>query len=1246
MNQNTLFPNDGKRLFLYGTLYYHPHKEGWFVAKAPGQTVKHSKEDVEQYILNNTIGKLRGLDSKDGIIFIEDVTELAEKYNFTADNDYKDFDDFVRKDFPNFEGRIINAVGGGSDEVLEFDGTEYTKDEIKYKILEAVEKVTNRPVIVPYKTYNSRNYFDNIITKLSDFETIQSTVTNSDVDLKELNRFLLGACTGSGKETSTLSLILFLHDKLYRQNKIDKNTLHLAIATIPDTGLELIEELSSVSGMQSVKHDMFFDYERYVVYVIESYHNTYFSQLSNTARLWARKNVKVVKSISDIPIHSDSNTVPIVIGSFHDVGLTDSGNLKKKYATLETRIGVLSIGEAHQLMSNDNNKMWTNINNLNRKFLLLVTGTPYDYIFNSERQLYFADNEREMYTYTHLMRDKRENKDSAYKLYPDILYYGMSIGHFIQKMKEEGVKTGKWEGDEHAFTEKKLLTTFDENGDFLYKDAIVFMFQSMFGTAAAFDGFTGKPVGININTAPNLCDYAKRHTLVALPTGKDGVSVDNYIPKLVKLLRDSGKFNDYKLLSPYGDDFSEIKKVIETDDTKTITFTCNQILTGKNVPQWGCLLFFRSIGNSIKFLEQAIGRLRRAYAGKPNCGVFVFDIDALLTLEVGIQEALELQQKNPKPLRDIVEEILDNYNPYIVGGGEWKSIEIDKVIDEIYRISVKDLDGIGRCVKALQLPDGFNPKNYDNLSSIGSSKRNFEINKDDDAIRGKDSQKKTVAKQGDLELDDEKREDYTTSFKEMVRVHLAKMIQMAYIYEKKTIQEVVELVIDAIDCGNVRFLSHIGAGYELIPQYINDTTQIDIALLNRYIDRLHSVDLTLYERLELLESRFTVDKNKACIPTPNRVYRRMIDKLINRLKRKPKKTLRILDPAAGRGVFLIYLMNKLGEENIYFDVNNIYYNDADYTMHKLFTKINREYGIGIPDENIFNDDFLNPSKKFQNIMNKKFDVVLGNPPYESNRGARNKKLWFRFSKKAVELSKYAVLFITPNNLISDVGENGKELRKIIRNSSFGFAYCENHGNTVFTGYGVETCEWLILKKIVDEIDPILIKKSLDVDEKINDFEADIVNKVINSCDKTLRLELINVNIKRDDLSDSGTSIYFSGDKKSYYNGTLEGSNLLKVVFPFSSSYHKMFITDEATGMLNKVLYISSYDEGNQILSFAKSKLFIFVASRYRKTSGFTPFVKNNKIPDLRRESHWTDAELYEHFGLTQEEIDYIEENVK
>ena len=93
--------------------------------------------------------------------------------------------------------------------------------------------------------------------------------------------------------------------------------------------------------------------------------------------------------------------------------------------------------------------------------------------------------------------------------------------------------------------------------------------------------------------------------------------------------------------------------------------------------------------------------------------------------------------------------------------------------------------------------------------------------------------------------------------------------------------------------------------------------------------------------------------------------------------------------------------------------------------------------------------------------------------------------------------------------------------------------------------------------------------------------------------------------------------------------------------PFSSSYHSMFITDKPTGMLNMVTYIESKEEGQAIIDYAITPLFMLVANTYKKTSGFTPFVKNCMVPDLRKKDI---TNIYNIFELTQEEIDYVEQN--
>ena len=109
-------------------------------------------------------------------------------------------------------------------------------------------------------------------------------------------------------------------------------------------------------------------------------------------------------------------------------------------------------------------------------------------------------------------------------------------------------------------------------------------------------------------------------------------------------------------------------------------------------------------------------------------------------------------------------------------------------------------------------------------------------------------------------------------------------------------------------------------------------------------------------------------------------------------------------------------------------------------------------------------------------------------------------------------------------------------------------------------------------------------------------------------------------------------------KLSYTNKSVE-DNYLKLVMPFSSSYHKMFITTEATGMLNLNMSLATEAEGQYIIEYAASPLFKLVASTYKKTSGFTPFVKQCLVPDLRNVK--TDN-LYDVFGLTAKEREYVD----
>jgi len=367
-------------------------------------------------------------------------------------------------------------------------------------------------------------------------------------------------------------------------------------------------------------------------------------------------------------------------------------------------------------------------------------------------------------------------------------------------------------------------------------------------------------------------------------------------------------------------------------------------------------------------------------------------------------------------------------------------------------------------------------------------------------------------------------------------------------------------------------------------------------------------------------------------PDPIEVWENLLSFISDEFLRKPN--LKILCVAFGQCSEAAVLIKRMKSLNMTTD----YIKSCFYLLdNDGFAIINAKRNFGFEPNQVYHTDFLTWRTP---VSGMKFDIVLGNPPYDQANGAKNNKLWARFSTRALELSNGYVAFITPNNVISNKGVNGELLRKNINDSGFGFVHVKNHGNTVFKGVGVETCQWIVLKGSENLVDPVIIKHDLAVD----DLQISIIEKVINSNFAKLPIIHENFDIPKTDLSSSGIPIYFSGDKQKYTQRPVVGGNKLKLVIPFSASYHKMFVTTEATGMLNANLKIESQHEADVLMSYLKSKLFKFIANRYNKTSGFTPFVRSKMIPDLRRDALWTDSELYQTFNLTDDEIEFVEKN--
>jgi len=149
----------------------------------------------------------------------------------------------------------------------------------------------------------------------------------------------------------------------------------------------------------------------------------------------------------------------------------------------------------------------------------------------------------------------------------------------------------------------------------------------------------------------------------------------------------------------------------------------------------------------------------------------------------------------------------------------------------------------------------------------------------------------------------------------------------------------------------------------------------------------------------------------------------------------------------------------------------------------------------------------------------------------------------------------------------------------------------------------------------------------------------ILEKIAKSNHSRIPLQMGQDIAKEDYIEDGKFAVYSSGQVVKHTNIVPNTPNCLKFVVPFSSSYKGRFTTTGHIGMLNVWCSIRSEDEGDHLKSIIDHPLMQFYIERYKKTSGFTPAVKNAMIPMLESTEN-----IHQQFNLSPEEVQYLSNN--
>jgi len=283
------------------------------------------------------------------------------------------------------------------------------------------------------------------------------------------------------------------------------------------------------------------------------------------------------------------------------------------------------------------------------------------------------------------------------------------------------------------------------------------------------------------------------------------------------------------------------------------------------------------------------------------------------------------------------------------------------------------------------------------------------------------------------------------------------------------------------------------------------------------------------------------EKNKyGEVFTPIELIQEMLNKLPPDVWKNPD--LKWLDPANGVGNFPMVAYKKLMEGLEHWEPS-----DAKRSQHIIenmlyMIEINPK-NVKISKEifgskaNICCADFLNDSKKcFRQFGVDKFDIIIGNPPFQDEisktdktiprKGGKN-KLYERITIKCLSLldNKGYLLFVTPDNIMT--GNANKAYKEIIKYNTLYISF-NNIQKRYFPSIGQSMCYFLVQVSNKNDNLETTINNNID-----HSFKLILENRPINPIsDWTLNTE----KIVRDYISSNrNEAVYNRGTNKSSYN---------------------------------------------------------------------------------------------------------------